>query len=62
MLDSDLGDGLANNIDENIVLAKKMMMMVRSILGIGGESTPSGSDRIGEEEEIERVIAGSCCY
>jgi dihydropteroate synthase len=54
--DSFTGDGLVDNIDEILLLADEMIRDGADILDIGGESTRPGSDRVGEDEEINRVL------
>jgi dihydropteroate synthase len=54
--DSFTGDGLVNNIDDILRLADEMIRDGADILDIGGESTRPGSERVGEDEEINRVL------
>ena len=54
--DSFSMDGLSNNIKEILHLADKMIKDGADILDIGGESTRPGSERVGEDEELNRVI------
>ena len=47
---------LAKGMDEILKLAEKMIREGAAILDIGGQSSRPGSERITEQEELERVI------
>jgi len=54
--DSFSGDGLGNDLDAAVAQAKQMVEDGADVLDIGGESTRPGSEPVGEEEEIRRVV------
>ena len=54
--DSFSDGGQFNNIDAAINQGKKMIDEGADIIDIGGESTRPGSERISNEEQIERVV------
>jgi dihydropteroate synthase len=54
--DSFHSNSRANDIDDALQMAEKMLEQGASILDIGGQSTRPGSDIIGPDRESERVI------
>jgi dihydropteroate synthase len=54
--DSFYDGGQHTSLDSIIRLAEKMVTDGAAILDIGGQSTRPNSDRISEEEELERVL------
>jgi dihydropteroate synthase len=54
--DSFSGDGLGTDADGAVARARQMVADGADFLDIGGESTRPGSEPIGEEEEIARVL------
>lgn len=54
--DSFSDGGKFNSVDNAIEQAKRLIEEGADIIDIGGESTRPGFDKVGEEEEINRVI------
>ena len=54
--DSFSGDGLADDIDGALQQARRMIEEGADIIDVGGESTRPGSEAIGADEELRRVI------
>ena len=54
--DSFYSSSRTNKMDDILFKAEKMIAEGASILDIGGQSTRPGSEQVGEEEELNRVI------
>lgn len=54
--DSFSDGGLFTNLEEALLHAKKMVAEGADIIDIGGESTRPGAEKVGEEEELRRVM------
>lgn len=54
--DSFSGDGLGANAEAAIAQGRRMVAEGADLLDVGGESTRPGSEPVGEEEELGRVL------